>query len=129
MYWLVTVMYTVLWYLLSMLCHRAVRQYALPLRELPHCSFIQEDLMKIIPFKISLAVCICIVLSKESNLPFRTLCLLRTPLRTNSVLLRTLSVTNTLYYRHLSDTGTSPLRKIYYGHLSFLDTSLLRTPL
>ena len=53
--------------------------------------------------------------------------LLRTSLRINCFLLRTLSITNTLYCRRLSDTGTSPLQTIYYGHLSFLDTSLLQT--
>ena len=66
-------MYTILWYLLSTLCHRAVLQYVLPLRELPQCSFIQEDLMKITLFKILHAVCICIVMSTQSDIPFRTL--------------------------------------------------------
>ena len=119
-------MYTILWYLLSTLCHRAVLQYVLPLRELPQCSFILEDLIKITLFKILLAVCICIVMSTQSNLPFSDT-LLRTPLRINSFLLRTLSITNTLHCRRLSDTGTSPLRKIYYGHLFMTDTSLLQT--
>ena len=66
-------MYTILWYLSSTLCHRAVQQYVLPLRELPQCSFIQEDLMKITLFKILHAVCICIVMSTQSDLPFRIL--------------------------------------------------------
>ena len=114
-------MYTILWYLLSTLCHRAVLQYVLPLRELPQCSFIQEDLMKITLFKILHAVCICIVMSTQLNLPFWT------PLRINSFLLRTLPITNTFYYRHLSDRGASLLRTpLLFGHLFITDTSLLQ---
>lgn len=99
-------MYTILWYLLSTLCHRAVLQYVLPLRELPQCSFIQEDLTKIILFKILHAVCICIVMSTQSNLPFWT-----------------------LYSGHLSGWTL-----FYYGHsllqiLFITDASLIRTPL
>lgn len=51
---------------------------------------------------------------------------LRTPLRINSFLLRTLSITNTLFCTRLSDTGTSPLRtSLLFGHLFITDTSLL----
>lgn len=54
--------------------------------------------------------------------------LLRTPLRINSFLLRTLSITNTLYCRRLSDRGTSPLRSsLLFGHFFITDTSLLQT--
>ena len=53
--------------------------------------------------------------------------LLRTSLPINCFLLRTLSITNTLYCRRLSDTGTSPLQTIYDGHLFITDTSLLKT--
>ena len=118
-------MYTILWCLLSTLCHRAVLQYVLPLRELPQCSFIQEDLTKIILFKILHAVCICIVMSTQSNLPFWTLCCGH--LSGWTLFYYGHSFTNTLYYRRLSDTGTSPLRTIYYGHLFITDTSLLQT--
>ena len=116
-------MYTILWYLLSTLCHRAVLQYVLPLRELPQCSFIQEDLMKITLFKILHAVCICIVMSTQLNLPFWTL------------YCGHLSESTPFYYGHsllqiLFITDTSLIgAPLYYGHLSFLDTSLLRTPL
>lgn len=53
--------------------------------------------------------------------------LLRTPLRINSFLLRTLPITNTFYYRHLSDRGASLLRTpLLFGHLFITDTSLLQ---
>ena len=175
-------MYTILWYLLSTLCHRAVQQYVLPLRELPQCSFIQEDLMKITLFKILHAVCICIVMSTQSDLPFRILycghlsgstafyyghsllqilfiadaSLIRaplhyrqsitdispfwTPLCCKHTLLQTLKssnmvfITDIFYYGHLSCVKTSLLRTLlwkplYYGHLSTASTHQLQTSL
>ena len=145
-------MYTILWYLLSTLCHRAVLQYVLPLRELPQCSFIQEDLMKITLFKILHAVCICIVMSTQSNLPFWThycghlfgstpfyyghsllqilfiedASLIRAPPHYGQSITGTSLLRTPLYYRHPSSM-VFITDIFYYGHLSCVKTSLLRT--
>lgn len=79
--------------------------------------------MKITLFKILHAVCICIVMSRQLNLPFWTL------------YCGHLSESTPFYYGHsllqiLFITDSSLIgAPLYYGHLSFLDTSLLRTPL
>ena len=79
--------------------------------------------MKITLFKILHAVCICIVMFTQSDLPFRIL------------YCGHLSGSTAFYYGHsllqiLFIADASLIRApLHYGHLSFLDTSLLRTTL